>query len=146
MCFVFIWEQTATCATYNINWLVFITEVKSVYSAVRTGSLNKAVCALSLKGWWNTKKTANSLLKYILLAVCFLPGNSPASEFHMPTFRNTLFYLHRRVGMKMEQSVPKPRHLKFRRGGITQKKKHKTFRTRQKFEIKNTFYLPILSI
>ena len=45
MCFVFIWEQTATCATYSINWLVFITELKSVYSAVRTGSLNKAVCA-----------------------------------------------------------------------------------------------------
>ena len=30
MCFVFIWEQTATCATYSINWLVFITEMKSV--------------------------------------------------------------------------------------------------------------------
>jgi len=29
--------------------LVFITEMKSVYSAVRTGSLNKAVCASSLK-------------------------------------------------------------------------------------------------
>jgi len=29
--------------------LVFITEVKSVYSAVRTGSLNKAVCASSVK-------------------------------------------------------------------------------------------------
>jgi hypothetical protein len=50
MCFVFIWEQIATCATYGINWLVFITEMKSVYSAVRTGSLNKAVCALSVKG------------------------------------------------------------------------------------------------
>ena len=50
MCFVFIWEQTATCATYSINWLVFVTEMKSVYSAVRTGSLNKAVCALSLEG------------------------------------------------------------------------------------------------
>jgi len=50
MCFVFIWEQTATCATYSINWLVFITEIKSVYSAVRTGSLNKAVSASSLKG------------------------------------------------------------------------------------------------
>jgi len=49
MCFVFIWEQTATCATCTINWLVFITEMKSVYSAVRTGSLNKAVCASSLK-------------------------------------------------------------------------------------------------
>ena len=23
MCFVFIWEQTATCATYSMNWLVF---------------------------------------------------------------------------------------------------------------------------
>ena len=51
MCFVFIWEQTATCATYSINWLVFITEMKSVYSAVRTGSLNKAVCASNLKGY-----------------------------------------------------------------------------------------------
>ena len=48
--YVFIWEQTATCATYSINWLVFITEMKSVYSAVRTGSLNQAVCALSVKG------------------------------------------------------------------------------------------------
>ena len=35
----------------------------------------------------------------------------------------------------MEQSVPKRRHIKFRRRGITQKK-HTTFRTRQKFEIK----------
>jgi len=43
--FVFIWEQTATCATFSINWLVFITEMKSVYCAVRTGSFNKAVCA-----------------------------------------------------------------------------------------------------
>ena len=38
ICFVFIWEQTATCATYIINWLVFITELKSVYCEVRTGS------------------------------------------------------------------------------------------------------------
>ena len=50
MCFVFIWEQTATCATYIINWLVFITGMKSIYCAVRTGSLNKAVWASYLKG------------------------------------------------------------------------------------------------
>ena len=37
--FVFIREQTATCATYSIDRLVFITEMKSVYCAVRTGSL-----------------------------------------------------------------------------------------------------------
>jgi hypothetical protein len=30
--------------------------------------------------------------------VCFLLGNSPASEFYMPTFRNTLFHLPRQVG------------------------------------------------
>ena len=46
--FLYIWEQTAICATYTINWLVFITEMKSVYSAVRTGALNKTVCALRL--------------------------------------------------------------------------------------------------
>jgi len=32
-------EQTATFVLYNINSLVFITEVESVYSAVRTGAL-----------------------------------------------------------------------------------------------------------
>jgi hypothetical protein len=50
MCFVLIWEQTATCATYSINWLVFITDMKSVYSEVRSESLDTAVCASSLKG------------------------------------------------------------------------------------------------
>ena len=47
----------------------------------------------------------------------------------MPTFRNILFHLHRRIAilhtyppMKMEQSVSKRLHIKFRRGGITQKK------------------------
>jgi len=38
--FLFISEQTATCATYSIKWLVFVTKMKSVYSSVRTGSLN----------------------------------------------------------------------------------------------------------
>jgi hypothetical protein len=50
MCFTFIPEQMATIAPHKINWLVFITELKSVYCAVRTGSLNKAVCASYLKG------------------------------------------------------------------------------------------------
>jgi hypothetical protein len=35
MCFVRISEQTATFALYNIKRLDFITEVESVYSAVR---------------------------------------------------------------------------------------------------------------
>jgi len=40
--FVRISEQTATFAVYVINWLVFITVVENVYSAVRTDSLYKA--------------------------------------------------------------------------------------------------------
>jgi hypothetical protein len=38
-------KAVCACATYSINWMVFITEMKTVYSAVRTGSLNEAVCA-----------------------------------------------------------------------------------------------------
>ena len=39
MCFVWISEQTAIISLYSINWLVCITEMESVYCAVRTGSL-----------------------------------------------------------------------------------------------------------
>jgi hypothetical protein len=41
MYFVRISEQTATFALYNIKRLVFITEMESVYSAVRAQSLYK---------------------------------------------------------------------------------------------------------
>ena len=43
-------KQTATFALYIINWLVFITVVESVYSAVRTDALYKADYVWSLKG------------------------------------------------------------------------------------------------
>ena len=39
MCFVRIWEQTATFAFYCINWLVFITVKECVYCAVQIESL-----------------------------------------------------------------------------------------------------------
>ena len=38
---------------------------------------------------------------------------------------SNLVILHTYLPMKMEQSVPKRRHIKFRRRGITQKKAHK---------------------
>jgi hypothetical protein len=40
MCFVWIWEQSAIISLYSINWLVCITDMESVYCAVRSGSLN----------------------------------------------------------------------------------------------------------
>ena len=39
-----------------------------------------------------------SNFRRVINVVCFLLGNSPSSEFYIPTFRNTLFHLHRQVG------------------------------------------------
>jgi len=49
MCFAWISEETAIISLYSNYLSVFITQMKSVYSAVRTGSLNKAVCATSFR-------------------------------------------------------------------------------------------------
>jgi len=40
VCFVWVTEQTANLTLHNIKRLVFITEVESVYFAVRTQSLH----------------------------------------------------------------------------------------------------------
>ena len=48
MCFVWLSEQTVTFALYIITRFVFMTEVESIYCAVRTESLCNTV--LSLKG------------------------------------------------------------------------------------------------
>ena len=50
ICFCMALRANSNFSLYIINNLVFINEVESVYSAVRTGSLNKAVCAWALKG------------------------------------------------------------------------------------------------
>ena len=47
MCFVWIWEQTAIISPYNINGLVFTTEMECVYCEVRTGSLYTASLTFS---------------------------------------------------------------------------------------------------
>jgi hypothetical protein len=42
---VYLKTNSDLCLLHKKNWLVVITEMKSVYSAVRTGDLNEAVCA-----------------------------------------------------------------------------------------------------
>ena len=54
------------------------------------------------------------LINYLTFVPFFIFGYSPASEFYVPTFWNTVF----------PDSVPKRRHIKFRRRGITQKKEY----------------------
>jgi hypothetical protein len=45
-----------------------------------------------------------SNFRRVLYVVRVLLGNSPASEFYIPTFRNTLFHLHRQVGKEFPAS------------------------------------------
>ena len=59
-----------------------------------TGTSHVSVCC----GFKYVKRFLISNFRRVLNAVCFLLGDSPASEFYMPTFRNTLFRLHRQVG------------------------------------------------
>jgi hypothetical protein len=63
-----------------------------------------------------------SNFRCVLNNLCFHLGNSLASEFYVPMFRNTLFHLHAYPPMKMGQGVAKCWHIKFRRRGITRKK------------------------
>ena len=77
--------------------ILYTTETKSVVHAdcgavnLRNGMRGAAISA-GFRTW-----TAGYEGIFI---VCFLLGNSPASEVYMPTFRNTLFHLHRQVGVK----------------------------------------------
>ena len=72
-CFVRISEQTATFALYIINWVVFITVMESVYSAVRTDCLYKADYVQYLKVndamKWNSDAALNT---YILITQIYI--------------------------------------------------------------------------
>jgi hypothetical protein len=68
MCFVRISAQTTIISLYSINWLVFISETKSVYCAVRTtGSLNiiQVMCYV-----WISEQTVIISLYSINWLVC----------------------------------------------------------------------------
>jgi hypothetical protein len=80
--------------------------------------------AFDVTGRWQKRELYFLISNFqrVLYVVCFLLGNSPASEFYVPTFRNT-----------SETST-----YKIQTPGNYQEKKHTTYRTRWKFEIKNT--------
>ena len=94
-------------AVYEIMW----------ENVVEWGRPQLIVCCMLIACWLQIHTHTDCVIHIV---VCFLLGNSPAAECCMPTFRNTLFHLHK--PMKMEKSVPKRRHIKFRRRGIIQKK------------------------
>ena len=60
MCFVWISEQTAIISLYSINWLVCITEMESVYCAVRAEALYTVRCHSCVSSCYVRKATAAS--------------------------------------------------------------------------------------
>ena len=105
-CTLFTEQRSVSCRIFSVKW--------------EEDSFFHSVCSTEVVIWC---PFLISNFRRVLNVLCFLLGNSPASEFYMPTFRNTLFHLHTYPLMKMEQtecseSWPK----KFRPRGITQKK------------------------
>jgi len=68
----------------------------------REGHWTRERCRMII--WWIIYFLISNFRR-VLNVVCFLLGNSPASEFYMPTFRDTLFHLHRQVGTYLSMKM-----------------------------------------
>jgi len=112
-------QKTFVCVLYAFFWVI---PRRLNFICRRFGTL----CSIFTGGWvWRMTKFENVGVfireKVWLGNSQFLFSSQTFSRINTPTFSN-LVILHTHPPMKMEQSVPKRRHIKFRRGGITQKK------------------------
>ena len=98
-------DVTWICPLILKNFIIILRKSYAV-SIKKAGKLTAPFSSLSLQKFWysSSRSIVNSNFRHALNVVCFLLGNTPASEFYMPTFRNTLFHLHRQVGMKYDVS------------------------------------------
>ena len=46
MCFVWVWEQTAIISLYNINWIIFVMDIRIVFFEVGVDFPKQGVVAL----------------------------------------------------------------------------------------------------
>jgi hypothetical protein len=84
----------------HINWSVFITEMKSVYSAVRTGSLNKAVCVSSLKGQYQILQ-----LQWLKILPIYEQIHVCVSHYNQPCYKVTGTYVCHTLGLPVMTSA-----------------------------------------
>jgi len=80
-CYIVYYLDQPTHNTH-INNEFYIVRTPTGFDAFASSSGSHSLC---------TKVTKSVRI------LCFLLGSSPASELYMPTFRNTLFHLHRQV-------------------------------------------------
>jgi len=114
-----------TMHTFFINYLIQLYCLRHV-SNIEVFILRKTCTCSSML--FETCRRQYNWIKSVMKKVCILLYAffwvfPPASEFYMTTFRNTLFYVHRRIRLWRwnRHSVPKRRRIKFRRRRITQK-------------------------
>ena len=125
------WKLDWVCQETSIWITTLLTKKRADLNRyLLTCKLNSTIVNNKAKN--KTKRKIRFLdfkIRRVLNVVCFLLGNSPTSEFYMPTFRNTLYVLRGRIGIRLwrwnRQSVPKRLHIQFRRRGIAQKKAYK---------------------
>jgi len=60
---IYLRTNSDFCPIYH-KVIGFITEMKSVYCAIRSGSLNKAVIASSLNGYWYVYSDCEPLARF----------------------------------------------------------------------------------
>jgi hypothetical protein len=92
MCFVWIWEQTAIISLYCINWNVCITEMESVYCAVRAGYLN--VNQVKFSSWQRRSITHSAMTpcchrRTVLLVLFGKLRNVVSDELAVSIFRTS---------------------------------------------------------
>jgi len=90
------WSVTVVVMAWAIQILIVSKSIVWVLKTFASTVINFGF--FSLENKINLFLISN--FRNVLNVVCFLPGNSPASEFYSSTFQNTLFHLHGRVGMK----------------------------------------------
>ena len=85
----------------KVNWIGHILRWNCLLKYVIEGKIEESIKAKGRRTRRHKQLVDIFLVsntRRVLNVVCFLLGNSPALEFDMPTFRNTLFHLHKRVG------------------------------------------------
>ena len=119
----YIEQHDCTISCIHSSWTPDDGRVTpEIYSVLL--SIKSIVASRWLLIWSSEELTFYATTRYwiyrnFIIVVCFLLGNSPASEFYMSTF-----FISTRLWRWNRQSVPKCWHIKFTRRGITQRKAH----------------------
>jgi hypothetical protein len=92
--YVYLWDKIRTL--YNHNPFVYSAGQNHAYSQLQSSLHHNSfdfLCMWVPKNmpiWWTNFRFLISNFHHVLNVVCFLLGNSPASEVYMPMFQNTL--------------------------------------------------------